>query len=245
MLSFLLLLLLPSSNLSFSPSLLAFSPAPPATRLFSGAPDSPLITLQVLLQIADVAPSGGSAKALIQGSRVLLNGKIETRRGKKLYAEDTISVDGADFDVAEIVASKEYVMAPPKLHFEPPPSSTSSCSTPSPVPAPVKAPVKASIDAATPEFGGEFRSDEFRAARKAAKLTRRNANKPPPRTRYSQDNSSRTDVPQTKLSDIQHEIDKRTAARAARDFAASDEMRDKLVKAGVTVDDERRLWWFV
>ncbi|MEC9489002.1 MAG: RNA-binding S4 domain-containing protein [Halanaerobium sp.] len=51
------------------------------------------IGLDQFLKWANIAESGGDAKHLIQEGWVRVNGKIETRRSKKLYPGDVIDVD--------------------------------------------------------------------------------------------------------------------------------------------------------
>jgi ribosome-associated protein len=52
------------------------------------------ITLGALLKWAGVVSAGGEAKALIAGRRVLVNGQVETRRGRRLVAGDLVAVQG-------------------------------------------------------------------------------------------------------------------------------------------------------
>lgn len=54
-------------------------------------PKSAAITLDQFLKQVGVVGSGGQAKLLIQSGEVLLNGIVETRRGKKLSAGDIIT----------------------------------------------------------------------------------------------------------------------------------------------------------
>jgi len=51
------------------------------------------ITLNKLLQIMQIAQTGGHAKILIQNEEVMVNGNIETRVRKKLVKSDQIKVD--------------------------------------------------------------------------------------------------------------------------------------------------------
>lgn len=51
------------------------------------------IKLDQFLKLADVVRSGGEAKYLIQSGQVSVNGKVETRRGRKLRAGDVVSVE--------------------------------------------------------------------------------------------------------------------------------------------------------
>ena len=59
-----------------------------------------VIRLGQLLKLADVADSGADAKALLAGGDVLVNGEIETRRGRQIHAGDLIAVAGRSFRVA-------------------------------------------------------------------------------------------------------------------------------------------------
>lgn len=52
------------------------------------------IKLDSFLKLANLAMSGGEAKLLIQDGHVTVNGQPETRRGRKLYPGDRISVAG-------------------------------------------------------------------------------------------------------------------------------------------------------
>ncbi|MBS9336861.1 S4 domain-containing protein YaaA [Fructobacillus parabroussonetiae] len=59
------------------------------------------ITLQQLLKIENIIPSGGQAKAYLAEAEVYLNGEPENRRGKKLYPGDQIKTAGQVFEIAE------------------------------------------------------------------------------------------------------------------------------------------------
>ena len=65
----------------------------------------PVIRLDQFLKLVGLVRSGGEAKYLIQGGEVLLNGIVETRRSKKLYAGDRVTL-GEQTAVVE-VADKE------------------------------------------------------------------------------------------------------------------------------------------
>lgn len=62
--------------------------------------DSEFIKLDSLLKLANLVMSGGEAKQVIQEGLVTVNGQVETRRGRKLYPGDTVTV--AD-DVSVVV----------------------------------------------------------------------------------------------------------------------------------------------
>ena len=59
--------------------------------------DEEYITLNVLLKIADIIPTGGMAKMYLQENFVLVNGEKENRRGRKLYRGDVIEVENKAF----------------------------------------------------------------------------------------------------------------------------------------------------
>ena len=61
--------------------------------------DEPVITLGQALKAADFVGSGGEAKVLIQAGEVLVNGEVETRRGRKLLPGDVIEVGDESLEV--------------------------------------------------------------------------------------------------------------------------------------------------
>ena len=50
------------------------------------------IRLGQFLKLAGIAEHGGHAKALLEAEEVLVNGRIETRRGAQLHAGDVVAV---------------------------------------------------------------------------------------------------------------------------------------------------------
>lgn len=60
---------------------------------------SDFILLAQLLKWANLVSTGGEAKDLIQDGEVLLNGVIETRRGKKVFPNDIIEIDGTSYKI--------------------------------------------------------------------------------------------------------------------------------------------------
>lgn len=52
------------------------------------------IELSQFLKFGGLAESGGSAKQAIAERRVLVNGAIETRKGRKLAVGDRVTLDG-------------------------------------------------------------------------------------------------------------------------------------------------------
>ena len=55
------------------------------------------IKLESAMKLANVVPTGGSAKAEIQEGFVSVNGEVCTMRGKKLYPGDKFSFEGDSF----------------------------------------------------------------------------------------------------------------------------------------------------
>jgi ribosome-associated protein len=58
------------------------------------------IRLGQLLKLAGLAASGGEARTLVQDGDVLVNGDVETRRGRQLRRGDLVTVDGETVRVA-------------------------------------------------------------------------------------------------------------------------------------------------
>lgn len=58
------------------------------------------ITLGQFLKFAGVAGTGGHAKVLIEEGDVVVNGDVETRRGRKLRHGDTVHVGEDELTVA-------------------------------------------------------------------------------------------------------------------------------------------------
>lgn len=59
------------------------------------------IQLDQFLKWCGAVQTGGEAKHLITNGAIQLNGVTETRRGKKLYPGDIISVDNRVFTIAQ------------------------------------------------------------------------------------------------------------------------------------------------
>jgi ribosome-associated protein len=57
------------------------------------------IKLDQFLKLAQVVQTGGEAKVLIQSGQVMVNGEVETRRGRKLRPGDVVRVDGEELVV--------------------------------------------------------------------------------------------------------------------------------------------------
>jgi S4 domain protein YaaA len=52
------------------------------------------MTLGQLLKSIDLIASGGEAKIFLQTYQVLVNGEPDDRRGRKLYPQDKIGIEG-------------------------------------------------------------------------------------------------------------------------------------------------------
>ncbi len=61
--------------------------------------EEPAITLGQALKASDLVGSGGEAKVLIQAGEVIVNGEVETRRGRKLVAGDVVEVGDERLEV--------------------------------------------------------------------------------------------------------------------------------------------------
>ena len=59
------------------------------------------ITLQNLLKICDIIPTGGMAKFFLAENDVLVNDVLENRRGRKLYDGDIVKVLGKTITVGK------------------------------------------------------------------------------------------------------------------------------------------------
>jgi ribosome-associated protein len=61
--------------------------------------NSPYITLGQLLKLVNLVGSGGEVKAFLRQEQVLVNGQMETRRGRKLYPGDEVRVADQTFRI--------------------------------------------------------------------------------------------------------------------------------------------------
>ena len=55
------------------------------------------IKLESAMKLANIIPSGGTAKMVIQDGLVEVNGDVCTMRGKKLYPGDRFSYEGQNY----------------------------------------------------------------------------------------------------------------------------------------------------
>ena len=58
---------------------------------------SEFIKLESAMKLANIVPTGGSAKAEIQEGFVTVNGEVCTMRGKKLYPGDKFTFQGQTY----------------------------------------------------------------------------------------------------------------------------------------------------
>ena len=68
-----------------------------ATREVKIREDEEFITLNVLLKITDLIPTGGMAKIFLAENDVYVNGEKENRRGRKLYRGDIVKANRTEF----------------------------------------------------------------------------------------------------------------------------------------------------
>ncbi|MEE1039047.1 MAG: RNA-binding S4 domain-containing protein [Eubacterium sp.] len=59
------------------------------------------IKLGQALKATGLVESGVEAKDVIQSGLVLVNGEIDTRRGRKLYAGDVVEFDGEEIKIED------------------------------------------------------------------------------------------------------------------------------------------------
>lgn len=59
----------------------------------------PTIKLDQFLKWQGISQTGGEAKLIIQNGEVLVNGEVETRRGKKLVTGDRVTLAGRTYVV--------------------------------------------------------------------------------------------------------------------------------------------------
>lgn len=111
-----------------------------------------LCDLQTLMRLAACLGTGGSAKVAIQSGECLLNGQVETRRAKKLVTGDIVEFQGKTYDVKELVKNKGYTYKAKSKKVKPPPKV---------------------LEDGSLEFGGRYRSQEWRDERRQKKMDRK------------------------------------------------------------------------
>ena len=70
-------------------------------ELFPLRKDSEYITLGQLLKAMNIAENGGAARAMIEEGIASVNGETEYRRGRKLYAGDSVRVEDLEIRVTD------------------------------------------------------------------------------------------------------------------------------------------------
>jgi ribosome-associated protein len=73
-------------------------PAPAPSPTEPPKPDD-AITLGQFLKVAELAESGGQAKALVRAGGILVNGAEETRPGRRLVPGDVVTVNGEAYEI--------------------------------------------------------------------------------------------------------------------------------------------------
>lgn len=61
--------------------------------------DTEYITLGQFLKMTDIISSGGEAKFAVKEMDIYVNGEKEDRRGRKLYPNDKVKVDGDSYTI--------------------------------------------------------------------------------------------------------------------------------------------------
>jgi ribosome-associated protein len=59
--------------------------------------ENPYIELNTFLKLKNIASTGGTAKQLIRSEAIKVNGEVETRNKRKLFAGDAIEHEGEVF----------------------------------------------------------------------------------------------------------------------------------------------------
>lgn len=68
-------------------------------RTFQLSDGREFIQLNNLLQVLQLAQTGGHAKLLIQNKEVMVNGEVETRVRKKLYKSDLVTIGNNSIEI--------------------------------------------------------------------------------------------------------------------------------------------------
>ena len=71
----------------------------PQETTFNLRPTDEFIELNKLLQVLEIAQTGGHAKILIENGDVTVNGEVEFRKRNKLRGGDVIEVDGLKIQI--------------------------------------------------------------------------------------------------------------------------------------------------
>ena len=79
--------------------------------------------LYKILKFADIVSGGGEAKQVISEGYVYLNGEVETRKRKKIYAGDLLCFNGQYFQIALKGATADYELVEEQPEATPPAKS--------------------------------------------------------------------------------------------------------------------------
>jgi len=67
--------------------------------IFELKEDQEFIQLNNLLQVKQIAQTGGHAKILIRNEEVMVNGEVETQVRKKIRSGDVIEIDSLKIEI--------------------------------------------------------------------------------------------------------------------------------------------------
>lgn len=59
------------------------------------------ITLGQFVKLLNILDSGGMVKSYLQDQGVIVNGELEHRRGRKLYNQDLVEIEGNTYIVSK------------------------------------------------------------------------------------------------------------------------------------------------
>lgn len=60
---------------------------------------TPYITLGQVLKMLDYISSGGEAKHAVKTLKIQINGEVENRRGRKIYPNDKVMIEGKIYTI--------------------------------------------------------------------------------------------------------------------------------------------------
>ena len=72
-----------------------------ATKKIQIIKNEEYITLNVLLKVEGIIQTGGMAKSFLADSPVIVNGRNENRRGRKLYPGDLIEINSITYEIVK------------------------------------------------------------------------------------------------------------------------------------------------
>lgn len=62
---------------------------------------SPYVTLGQFLKMTDWIESGGQAKYAVKELKITVNGEKEDRRGRKLFPNDIVVIEGKEYTISQ------------------------------------------------------------------------------------------------------------------------------------------------